>query len=148
MLTQFSALMCVRGWFTSKAGAAFGLLATGSSLGGVLFPIMLTHLVKEVGFPWAMRTAAFIILLLLILANLTVKPRVLLKRGGDSPPVDHLHPFRDPSTICLLLGFFLLTFGIFVPIDYIVVQARAAGMGAHILDYLVPILNAARFVSP
>lgn len=59
---------------------------------------------------------------------------------------DHLAPFREPKSLFLMSGFFLVTFGIFIPIDYVVVEARASGMGNGILQYLVPILNAARFV--
>jgi hypothetical protein len=33
---------------------------------------MVQHLIPQVGFPWAMRTCAFLILALLIFANLTV----------------------------------------------------------------------------
>jgi dipeptide/tripeptide permease len=136
----------VPGWFDKKKGAAFGLCFTGSSLGGVIFPIMITHLIPKVGFPWTMRTCAFLILGLLIIANLTVRPRVAPKRGA-SHKGNYLAPWREPASVFLMTGFFLVTFGIFVPIDYIQVQARAAGMGSGILQYIVPILNAARFVA-
>ena len=135
----------MRGWFDKRRGAAFGIASTGSSLGGVIFPIMLNHLVKEVGFPWAMRISAFLILFLLIIANLTVRSRLPIKHQQGAK-LDHLRPFREIPTVLLLAGFFLITFGIFIPIDYIVVEAHAAGMGTHILQYLVPILNSARLV--
>ena len=136
----------VPGWFNKKKGAAFGLCFTGSSLGGVIFPIMITHLIGKVGFPWTMRISAFLILGLLIIANLTVKPRVAPKRGASNK-ANYLAPFREPTSVLLMGGFFLVTFGIFVPIDYLQVQARAAGMGSGLLHYVVPILNAARFVT-
>ncbi|KAH6894529.1 major facilitator superfamily domain-containing protein [Thelonectria olida] len=138
------AVSTVPGWFNKKKGAAFGLCFTGSSLGGVIFPIMITHLIGKVGFPWTMRISAFLILGLLIIANLTVKPRVAPKRGASNK-ANYLAPFRELTSVLLMGGFFLVTFGIFVPIDYIQVQARAAGMGSGILQYVVPILNAASF---
>ncbi len=106
-------------------------------------PIMTNRLIQIVGFPWAMRSAAFVILALLIVANATVRPRVAVKRH-ELPPLDHVRPFREPAYMFLLVGFFVLTFGIFIPINYIVVQARAAGMGSYPAEYLVPIQNGAR----
>lgn len=55
---------------------------------------MVNRLIVERGFPWAMRAAAFLILGLLIYANLTVKSRL--------PPTpkawairDFLNPFKE-----------------------------------------------------
>ncbi|KAI5464908.1 putative MFS transporter [Mariannaea sp. PMI_226] len=139
------ALSTVAGWFTTKKGAAFGICSTGSSVGGVIFPIMVSHLIKDVGFAWSMRIAAFLILGLLIISILTVRPRVQPSRTGDAEKADYGAPFREPASLFLMGGFFLLTFGIFVPINFIEVEARASGMGNGILPYVVPILNAASF---
>jgi hypothetical protein len=46
------------------------------SLGGVIFPIMVSRLVVEVIFGWTMRICAFLILRLLIFANLFIKSRI------------------------------------------------------------------------
>lgn len=62
-------------WFLKKRALVLGLLAAGSSLGGVIMPIMVQRLVVEVGFGWAMRSVAFLILFMLIVANLTVTSR-------------------------------------------------------------------------
>lgn len=72
----YPAVSSVSTWFFVKRGQALGLVAAGSSLGGVLFPIMVTHLVAEVGFGWTMRICAFLILTLLIFAILTVRSRI------------------------------------------------------------------------
>ncbi|KAK2606292.1 hypothetical protein QQS21_003340 [Conoideocrella luteorostrata] len=136
------ALNTISGWFHQRRGAAFGILATGSSLGGVIFPIMVSRLIAEVGFGWAMRVSAFLILALLIVANVTVKP--------FQPPTPHsltfqqfYLPFTEPKFLALTVGLLLFTFGLYIPIDYIPVEAAAAGMSAHLVEYLVPILNAA-----
>lgn len=116
---------------------------TGSSLGGVLFPIMVTHLITEVGYGWSMRIAAFIILFLLAIANLTVRQRV----KPDLPKLtaeDFHRPLREPAFLLVLIGFFIMTFGIYVPMNFLVVEAVAKGMEADLAEYLVSIFNAAR----
>ncbi|KAH8661500.1 putative monocarboxylate transporter [Tricladium varicosporioides] len=135
-------LSSVGGWFDKKRGAAFGILSTGSSVGGVIFPIMVSRLIREINYPWAMRISAFVIFFLLVIANLTVKsrfppdPKVITK--------DELAaPFREPVFILASLGIFFFTFGLFVPITYLVVEAVSHGMGSDIAHYLVAIFNAA-----
>ena len=74
------ALSCIATWFNKKRGIANGILVTGSSLGGVIFPIMANRLITTVGYGWTMRACAFLILFLLIIAVLTV-------RSYDGSPV-------------------------------------------------------------
>ncbi|KAJ5937938.1 monocarboxylate transporter [Penicillium verhagenii] len=114
-------------WFDKKRGTAYGILATGSSLGGVIFPIMVSRLINEIGYGWAMRVAAFLIMILLVTTALTVRSRVPPKpRAMDRDTL--LRPFREVKMVLLVLGFVFLTFGMFIPIDYLVVQAMSAGM--------------------
>ncbi|KAK0384740.1 hypothetical protein NLU13_7218 [Sarocladium strictum] len=128
------AINTLHGWFSTHAGAAFGIVASGSSIGGVIFPIMVTRLIKEVGFGWAMRICGFLLLALLIVANLTVRsfnpPRPSKVTGADLA-----RPFREPAYLLLTLGFLLFTFGIYVPITYLPVQALSAGMDVNLIHF-------------
>ncbi|CAK7264705.1 hypothetical protein SEPCBS119000_001130 [Sporothrix epigloea] len=145
------ALSCIPGWFNKRRGIAYGVLSTGSSLGGVIFPIMLNRLLKSIGYAWAMRTCAFLILALLIMANLTVHSRLHkhpnFKRGQNLTRQQMLAPFVEPGFALLLAGMFFLTFGIFVPITYIPVSALATGhVSPDMAQYTVSILNALSLV--
>lgn len=133
-------------WFHRKRGAAYGILATGSSIGGIIFPIMITRLIKQVGYGWAMRSGAFMILGLLIVANLTVTSRLPPKPTALSRE-QMAKPFRERGFLMLLAGLFILNFGIFIPIDYLQVQGLEAGMRPQLAQYLIAILNAGRLVS-
>ncbi|TIC91265.1 putative transporter MCH4 [Colletotrichum higginsianum] len=135
------ALNTIHGWFNVNRGAAFGLLSTGSSIGGIVFPIMVTRLIKSVGYGWAMRICAFMILGLLIIANLTVKS-LHPPRPQKVTREQLLRPFKEFEFVCVVVGFFLFTYGIFVPINYIQVQALEAGMDPDLAQYLVAMLNA------
>lgn len=122
---------------------AYGIISSGTSLGGVIFPIMISRLIGTVGYAWSMRISAFLLLFLLVIVNLTVKSRVPPQPQPMSKAM-LLQPLREVPMILLLLGFFFLTFGVFIPIDYVVIQAIDEGMSKDLAQYLIAMLNAAR----
>ncbi|MCJ1428107.1 hypothetical protein MMC29_006015 [Sticta canariensis] len=141
-LVFYPAFTCVSTWFLAKRGAALGLVAAGSSLGGVILPIMVVHLIPEVGFGWAMRICAFLILALLIFANLTVRSRIApTKRPFD--PMAFVRPLSEPTFLLLTGAIFFFYWGMFIPFTFIVEEARSHGMSEQLANYLVPILNGA-----
>lgn len=142
----FQALSAVATWFHHKRGLAFGITMSGSSTGGVIFPIMLNQLIPKVGYGWAMRISAFLILAMLIVANLTVKSRTPPAKQPAMTIKEFFSPLAEMPFLLTALGNFLFIFGLFIPIDYIIVQAIHEGMSTRLANYLVPILNAARFV--
>ncbi|KAI1159354.1 MFS general substrate transporter [Nemania serpens] len=106
-------------WFKKHRALAFGIMVTGSSVGGVVLPILVQQLLPKVGFGWTMPITGFFILGLLLFGNIAVTSRL--------PPVkkpwslkDYLIPFSE-------LPFLLLAIGAFF----------------FYVDYLVPIVNAA-----
>ncbi|RMZ72255.1 monocarboxylate permease [Pyrenophora seminiperda CCB06] len=129
-------------WFFKKRGLAYGAMAAGSGLGGIIFPIMASHLIPKVGFAWAMRAIAFLILGMMSIAALTVKSRL--------PPTPRafelkifIEPYRDINFVLLAAASFIFFMGIFIPINFIEVQAMANGMSDHLASYLLAVLNAA-----
>ncbi|RYN18356.1 hypothetical protein AA0113_g9763 [Alternaria arborescens] len=136
------ALNAIASWFDKKRGIAYGILSTGSSVGGIVFPIMTSRLIPSVGFAWTLRIAAFLILFLLILACLTVKSRFPPNRQVVTRK-QLVAPFHEPEFLALNAGLCLFTFGMFIPINYFVVEATANGMSRGIAQYLVAMFNAA-----
>lgn len=132
-------------WFLKKRGLAFGMMAAGSGLGGVIFPIMASHLIPRIGFGWTMRTFGFVILALLFIAIATVKSR-LPPRPRKWQLAVFLEPFKDTRYTLTLIPSFFFFFGLFVPINYIEVQALSSGMSQRLAGYMISILNAARYV--
>ena len=43
----YSAMSTITTWFFKKRGLAFGVIAAGSSLGGVILPIMVSNLIDS-----------------------------------------------------------------------------------------------------
>lgn len=138
-----ASMTSVVSWFFKKRAAAFGIMASGSSLGGFLMPIMIEKLIPKLGFGWTMRIVAFVFLGLLIIACSTVKAR-LPPRPQPLVVKDYVRGFREPAYALTVLAMFLFYWGMFVPYNYVLLQARAAGMNPDLIQYLIPILNAVR----
>jgi MFS family permease len=136
------AITTISEWFTKRRGLAFGVMATGSSVGGVVFPMM-SNMIRTVGYGWAMRTAAFLIMLLLIVANLTLRSR-RVRVQTKLPRESYIRPFRELKFMMLSAGLFLVPFGLYVPITYIPTVAIGAGISNEMASNLVAIYNAAR----
>jgi MFS family permease len=131
-------------WFFHKRAAAFGIMAAGSSAGGVVFPIMVTKLMPKIGFGWTMRVCGFLILALLIIANVTVKSR-LPPRPRPFNMMHFIRPLKETPYLLTVLGSFFFFFAMFLPINYIILQAETLGMSSRLAEYLIPILSGASF---
>jgi MFS family permease len=137
----YPAMSSVSTWFFHRRALAFGVMASGSSLGGVIFPILVQRLIPEIGFPWTMRVAAFLILGMLIMANLTLKSRI---PPHPKPLVlkAFFTPLLEPPFALLVAGSFFIFFGIFLPFNFVILQAQSEGMSLNLSSYLLAILNA------
>ncbi|KAF2455321.1 putative MFS monocarboxylate transporter [Lineolata rhizophorae] len=137
----YCAMASIPTWFFRRRALAFGIIASGSSIGGVVMPIMVQHIIPEVGFAWSMRITAFLILFLMTIANLTVRSR-LPPQPKPFNILEFITPFAEIPFVLLSLGAVLFFFGMFLPINYIIVYGLQQGMSANLAQYLVPILNA------
>ncbi|KAK3309425.1 major facilitator superfamily domain-containing protein [Chaetomium strumarium] len=136
------ALNCVHGWFSTKRSTAFGVVMTGASIGGIVLPVMLTRLIRDLGFSWSMRISAFSMLALLTIANLTLRSYTSPAARSNPLRSAYLKPFTETEFVLVAFGFLCLTYGIFVPIDYLPASAIHAGMARGLSQDLVPIFNA------
>ncbi|KAK0647956.1 Aspyridones efflux protein apdF [Lasiodiplodia hormozganensis] len=128
-------------YFTTKKSFATGIAASGSSLGGVIYPIIFTRLQPQIGFAWATRVMAFIMLGTMAVAVAVMRVRVLppqKRRLVDLPALKEV-PFLMFS-IAEFLGFM----GMYIPFFY--VQSFAIEnniMSSDLAFYMLSILNAA-----
>lgn len=123
-----------------------GVVTAGSSLGGVVLPIMVNHLVVSAGFGWAMRATAFLFLGLLIIGNLTVKSRLPPPKRKFNPKA-FITPFSETPFLLLTIATFTINLGAFLPFNFIIVQAKSQGMSAALAGYMVSIINASSYVA-
>jgi MFS family permease len=132
-------------WFYRKRGLVFGIMMGGSSVGGIVLPIMLPKLIDKVGFPWAIRAMGLVFFVALLIACCTVKSRL----PPQTKPVDfmaYLRGVREPAMMSTVFGLFLMFWGLFLPYTFIILQAQSLGMDEGLTIYLLPIMHSVGLV--
>ncbi|KAL1899622.1 hypothetical protein Cpir12675_001393 [Ceratocystis pirilliformis] len=130
-------------WFLRRRGLATGVAATGGSVGGIIFPLMLQQLIPKIGFQWSLRVLGFIIFSLSFTASLLVRSR--LPPLPDSNVWPDTRIFKQAPFTLLTLSSMLMELSLFVPITYISSYAVDMGLGTGLSYKLVAILNAGSF---
>ncbi|KAJ7457803.1 major facilitator superfamily domain-containing protein [Mycena latifolia] len=118
---------------------AFGIFASGASLGGTVVPIAMRRLFDDVGFPWAVRTLAFLVLFCMICGFTCCSTRLPPRRGRR---IIDFSVFEDRAYCFLVLGASLVGIGLYAPVSYGVTYAVAHGVSQDLAFYSLSILNA------
>ncbi|KAJ5524759.1 Major facilitator superfamily domain general substrate transporter [Penicillium frequentans] len=111
-------------WFMKNRAFAFGIISAGASLAGVILPIMIDRLIPTVGFAWSMRAVAFMFLAYPVCRK----------------PISS--PIQGAPFLFVALGSFFFFWGVFLPTNFIILQAQHDGMSLNLSGYLLAILNA------
>jgi hypothetical protein len=100
------ALSLLSTYFSKRRGLAIGLAATGSATGGMIFSAMVQQLLPRVGFPWTMRSLAFIQFGCLVMCNLLMKTRVPPRKAGA---VVDWKSFKEVPYTLFTIGMFFVS---------------------------------------
>jgi MFS family permease len=138
----YPALSSTSSWFYRHRALALGIVATGASFGGIIWPIFVQNLIPRIGFPWAMRATALFNLLMMLFANLTVRSR-LPPSPSPLTAIEFLLPFTELPFLLLTIASFLICLGLWLPLTFIIPQALAAGVDSTLAKYALPLLNLA-----
>ncbi|OLN86734.1 putative transporter MCH4-like protein 4 [Colletotrichum chlorophyti] len=147
-------------YFRRRRMVATGIAATGSSLAGIVYPIMERRLIASIGFPWAVRVLAFIVTgsLLICIAIMRLRPN--LKRRGALFRTKH---FRDVPYVAFCVGqfpfptsnpktphprsraaaFALMIGSVYIPFFYVDAYAIRLGVDPGTSFYILSAMNAA-----
>ncbi|GAA5864876.1 hypothetical protein JCM3774_004258 [Rhodotorula dairenensis] len=154
---MFSPCLSILGtYFRRKRAFVVGVAASGTAIGAVVFPVLLGQLFEKQGFPTAIRAAGFLMLALLIVANLTIRPRQVAAPSADAAATAADKPslttvlvriVRDPAAWIVMLGVFGVYVGCFIVLFYVTSFARQYSSNAALATYSLSIINALAFFS-
>ncbi|GAA5838847.1 hypothetical protein JCM9279_003878 [Rhodotorula babjevae] len=142
-LTFLPACSAVSHWFKRKRMFAMGVLATGSSLGGVMYPSMLQKLIRTVGWGWAIRAVGFINFGLIAFACVTVKTRLPPRPAGKFLDFSVFVGKVNLGYTLYVAGAATVWLGLYTPLFYSEQYALANSVTEDIAFYSLSILNAA-----
>lgn len=129
-------------YFTTRRALAIGVVASGGSIGSVIYPIVFERLQPRVGFPWATRAMGFISLVTLVISIGTLRARLPPPKQARS--LLDLSAFKNLPYTLFSIGLFLSFAGLYIPIFYIISWAHEH---AHITEdlsfYMLSVLNGA-----
>lgn len=131
-------------WFKRRRGIALGIVATGSSIGGTVIPVVTRGLLDKIGFKWTVRIVALILLIALGCTNLTMRRRLppTKLKGG----LLNLRAFKSPPFTIYCLSSFVVFLGLYTVLTYLSVDALQWGLSHNFSFHLVSFANAASLV--
>lgn len=106
-------------YFHRRRALAMALVASGSSVGGVVLPIMFSKLIPQIGFPWAMRVGALILLCCYAVAMAISRPKQPPRKLKSLTHLFDYKGFLDIRYSCLSAGAVVSSLGVYVPFYYI-----------------------------
>lgn len=138
------ALSIIGHYFFKRRALAMALASTGSPLGGILYPVIMTNLLQNpsVGFAWAQRVCGFLSILLLAVASVAIRPTAVRRQGKFVL----LEAFLKPAFSLQVAALFMVVLGIWTPYFYLAEYGLAHGMSPVLASYLFALLNVGSFL--
>ncbi|KAH6675788.1 MFS monocarboxylate transporter-like protein [Halenospora varia] len=129
-------------YFKKNMALAMGIAASGSSIGGVMYPILFQRILPQIGFGWATRTLAFVMLGTLMI------PLCITKMPPSTTRPKHVMDktvFKDYAFLMFALSSVFGFIGLYIPFYYIQLYSLERHLSIKVIPYLLPILNAGSF---
>lgn len=136
-------------YFTTRRALAIGLSSSGSPLAGIVFPVVFSRLLPAVGFGWATRVIALVLLALsavpVAFMRTRVPPQPAPGQGGGRRRrralVDR-EALRDPAFVWFVAGAFFAFLCLYTAFFYVQLFAQLRGLAPRSLaPYTVTLLN-------
>ncbi|KAI2775241.1 MFS general substrate transporter [Daldinia loculata] len=138
------ALALVATYFKKRRALAVGLVTTGNSAGGIIYPVVVRQLIPTLGFAWTTRVLAFINLGCLSIVLVFMRPRLPPRRSG---PIIDFAAFRDSAYNGVVAGIFSLMMANYFSFYYIASFGREAlGLSYSTASIMVILINGAGII--
>lgn len=138
------ALSVIGHYFFKKRAMAMAFASTGSPIGGIIFPVIMTKFLQNphLGFPWGQRVCGFLSLFLLGIAAVTIRPTPMRRNGSFIL----LEAFLKPTYSLQVAALFMVVLGLWTPYFYIAEYGLAHGMAPNLASYLFALINGGSFI--
>ncbi|KAF9885959.1 hypothetical protein FE257_012134 [Aspergillus nanangensis] len=103
-------------YFAKRRSLALGIVLTGSSTGGLIFPLVVQQLLPKIGFPWTIRCLGFIVLFCFAVCLTLARVRLPKRIGG---PLMELSAFKEVPYSLFVVGIFLALWAVYFSYFYI-----------------------------
>jgi len=131
--------------FRRRKVLATGIVMSGSSLGAIVFPLMINNLIGTIGFPKTVQASAWIVLGMLVIGN-SIMRTAYSNNPTDRPQLDIKSFFTDLPYIITVFGGLVAMFGFYFPLIYLQLYAVQHGINPKLAFYSIAILNASSTV--
>ncbi|KAK4235374.1 major facilitator superfamily domain-containing protein [Achaetomium macrosporum] len=140
-MLQIPAFAAVAQYFDKKRAAALGIVVSGSSIGGIVFPIALSKMFNgsTLGFGWSVRVMAFVVMPLLAFSVFAVAPHLPPRKTNFFITA----AFKDVRFLMIIAAAFCCFIGMYTPLFFIPTYAVSRGIEPTLASYLLAIVNAA-----
>lgn len=106
----------VGSYFKQRRTLALSIANVGTGLGSVTFPTLLNYTIPHVGFPWAVRCQALMMLVLAVIACTLLKPRLPPRKSG---PILELEAFKERTYSFFAAGSFFFFLALYFSFFYV-----------------------------
>ncbi|KAM3499936.1 hypothetical protein MY10362_006844 [Beauveria mimosiformis] len=146
------ALFAVSEWFDKKRGIALGLVVSGASAGGILWPMVLNKLFLQIGTASTHRVAAAIAVPLMLLSCVFVRERKDIAghdtagKGINASQTSISKAIGDVRFLGLSFALLFVDCGMMVPFSYLPQYAQGHDINGTMANNLLAICYAASLV--
>ncbi|KAL7927850.1 MFS general substrate transporter [Trichoderma austrokoningii] len=160
-LLFYPATGAISEWFNHKRGLALGIALSGSSVGGIFWPLIINKLFDVLDAPWVHRIIALISVPILLIACFLVRERTEDAVAADHQTKSSSSPGSSSSSssssgirhavfewrfFALCLSLFFIYGGMLIPFYFIPLFAIQHGVGSTMANSLLAIGYAGSFV--
>ena len=78
-------------YFAKRKGMAIGIVTSGNSIGGIIYPLIVRQLLGPIGFGWTVRVLGFLNVVSLAVVIAFMKPRLPPRKSGPLVDPDAFH---------------------------------------------------------
>ena len=109
-------------YFSTRKAIANGVAATGSSMGGVIYPVVFRQLYPRIGFPWTVRVMGFISLATCAFSIFVMRPRIFPTQKRH---LTDLAAFKEVPYLVFTIAMFFGFIGFYGPVEWPSLPNRA-----------------------